>query len=99
MPKLIIEKMPEKIIVKNKPITVLQQNGLDEPNASGLLIEEEINTSPLKKAASMTFNEHYMTEENDIIEVKSPKRVSLKPQLLSIEIPNMKRNSANTAVT
>ena len=47
----------------------------------------------------MTFNEHYMTEENDIIEVKSPKRVSLKPQLLSIEIPNMKRNSANTAVT
>ena len=92
--------MAVKISAKQKkPITVLTPNGLDEPNASGLLIEEEINTSPLKKAASMTFNEHYMTEENDIIEVKSPKRVSLKLELLSIEISNKKRNSANRALT
>ena len=39
--------MAVKISAKQKkPITVLTPNGLDEPNASGLLIEEEINTSP-----------------------------------------------------
>jgi hypothetical protein len=32
----------------------------------------------------MTFNEQYMTEENDMLDVKSPKHISLKPQLLSI---------------
>ena len=64
------------------------------------MIEEDINTTPIKnRVMAMTFNDNSITEENEIIDMKSPNisLVSLKPNKLAMKLPHS--SGKNTAVT